>query len=93
MECNKCFSVKFGHHFGADMLYTVDEPDKKAYSNIFHLVNSFRVTISINKIVNGVQCVCAQIVALLHTETFVTFDFDPSLISRVKPDSNSDRIK
>ena len=28
--------------------------------------------------VDGVQRVCAQIVVILHIETFVTFDYDPN---------------
>ena len=32
-------------------------------------------------------------VALLHIETFVTFDFEPSLISRVITESDLDQIK
>ena len=32
--------------------------------------------------VNGVQHVYVLMVTILHIETFVTFDFDPSIISR-----------
>ena len=32
-------------------------------------------------------------VTILHIETFVTFDFDPSLISRLITDSDLDQIK
>ena len=33
--------------------------------------------------IGGVQCVFALAVTIFHIETFVTFDFDPFLISRV----------
>ena len=39
----------------------------------------------------GVQFVCMMVV--FHIETFVTFDFDPSLISRLITDSDLDQIK
>ena len=29
IECHKCFNMKYGHHPGADTLYTVDAPDKE----------------------------------------------------------------
>ena len=51
------------------------------------MLTLFSVTISINEIVNRVQCVYTQMVTILHTETFATFDFDPSLISRQITDS------
>ena len=43
--------------------------------------------------VDDVQLVCAQKVAILHMETFVTFDFDSSLISGPNTDHDLDRIK
>ena len=43
--------------------------------------------------VDSVLHVCAQMVAILHIETFVTFDFNPSLISKLITDSNLDQIK
>ena len=42
---------------------------------------------------DGVQCVCARMLAILHTETFMSFHFDPSLISRLITDSDLYRIK
>ena len=35
--------------------------------------------------IDSVQCVCARMVAIPHIEIFVTFDFEPSLISRLTP--------
>ena len=43
--------------------------------------------------VDGVQRVCARMMAILHNETFVTFDFDPSFFSRQITDSDLDQIK
>ena len=43
--------------------------------------------------VDGVQFVCLRMVAIFHTETFVTFHFDLSLISRLINDSDLNRIK
>ena len=43
--------------------------------------------------VDGVQCVCALMVTILNIETFVTFDFGPSLISRLITDSDLGHIK
>ena len=40
--------------------------------------------------VDCIQHVCAWMVALVHIETFVIFDFDPSLISRLITDSDSE---
>ena len=37
----------------------------------------------------GVSTVYSM-VAILHTETFVTFDYDPSLISGLKTDNDLD---
>ena len=34
-----------------------------------------------------------RVVAIVHIETFVTFGFDPSLISRLITDTDLDRIK
>ena len=67
--------MKNDNHPRADMLYFVvyfidDNSYFKKYCMRFFL---FFVGC-----VNGVQCVCAQIVAILHIETFVTFDFDPT---------------
>ena len=42
---------------------------------------------------NCVQHVCPQMVAILHIETLVKFDFDLSLISQLITDSDLDRIK
>ena len=42
---------------------------------------------------NSVQCVCACMVAILYTETSVTFHFDPSLISKLPTHSDLDWIK
>ena len=43
--------------------------------------------------VDGVQCICALMVAILHIETFVIFDFDPSLILRLITDFDLNQIK
>ena len=51
----------------------------------------FSITITIHKIVDGVQRVCARMEAKLHTATFVTFDFDPSLILRLITDMDFDQ--
>ena len=32
--------------------------------------------------VDGIQCICALVLIILNIETFVTFDFDPSLNSK-----------
>ena len=40
--------------------------------------------------VNGVHRVCARIVVIFHTEAFVTFDFSPSLISKLITESDFD---
>ena len=39
----------------------------------------------------GIQCVC--MLTILYIEMFVTFDFDPSLVSRLITDSDLDHIK
>ena len=84
--------MKYGHHQRAYTLYTTDisetiEMHKVRVSCLFSL---FSVIITIYKIVDGVHLVCMQMVAILYIETFVTFDFDPSLISRLITDSNLD---
>ena len=43
--------------------------------------------------VDGVQCIGELMVTIRNIETFVTFDFDPSFISRVITDSDLDHIK
>ena len=42
---------------------------------------------------DGVQCVCARMVAILHIEKFVAFDFNPSLTSKMITDSDLDQIQ
>ena len=46
------------------------------------------MTNTINKNVDNIKHACARIVAILHIESFVTFSFDPSLISRMISDSD-----
>ena len=41
----------------------------------------------------GLQRFCAQMVDLLRNETFVTFDIESSLISRLNVDSDFERSK
>ena len=40
-----------------------------------------------------IVCVCARMVAILHFETFVAFDFNPSLTSKMITDSDLDQIQ
>ena len=51
------------------------------------------VKITIIKLVDGEQRVCARMVTILHFATFLTFDRYPSLISRLIIESHFDRIK
>ena len=42
---------------------------------------------------DSIQCTCALMVTILHIKKFVTFDLDPSLISRLITDSDLGQIK
>ena len=59
-ECQYTFSIKYGHHPGADKLYTVD----------------------------GVQLVCARMVAIFYTKSILSFSFYPCLILRLITDTD-----
>ena len=57
MECNKCFSIKYGHHPRAAILYIVDASDKQtnAYSKILSF--SFPLlSVKIIKSSTGADC-------------------------------------
>ena len=61
--------------------------------NTYNTTFPFGVTITIDKVADGVQRFCASMVAILHIAIFMTFDFYPSLIFRIITDSDLDRIK
>ena len=69
--------MKYCHHPRAAMLYTVDDFHEKQVK-----LNGENLTVCVSvfvRCVDGVQGVCARMVTILHTETFLTFDVDPSL--------------
>ena len=53
------------------------------------------LAVCVSSFVKGIDNVrvCTQVMATLHIETFVTVDFDPSLIAVLITDSNLDLIK
>ena len=67
-------------------VHCVDAPGEKKkkriqYDLFCHLVYLFSVKIVINEIINCIRRIYTRIVAILHIEIFVIFDFYPSLTS------------
>ena len=80
--------MKSGHHPGTDMLYTFDN-----FIGGNWYTKQENLTVYVSCFVDDVKRVCTRMMAILHIETFVTFDFDPFLSLRLITVSNLDQIK
>ena len=79
---SQMFQYKMSPH--TDTQYILNAHDKQKTVKFYRLVSFILVWKSVN-----CTAYLARIVAILHTETFVTFHFDPFLISRLNTDSDS----
>ena len=95
IKCHKCFDIKYGHNphqIGCSLLTTllmVIFSLKRRKLNGESLLQAFLLFVGC---VDDVQCVCARVVAIIYSETFVTFHLDSFIISRLITDSDLDQI-
>ena len=93
IKWHKRFNMKYSHllpHICCTLMTTllmVSFTPRKGKLNGKILLHVF-----FSQVLDGAHCVCALMVAILHTQTFILFDFDPSLISRLATDSVLDQI-